>query len=414
MKILFLSDNFWPETNAPATRLIEHARHWVRHGHQVTVITSAPNFPAGKLFAGYENRWHAVENVEGIRVVRVKTFITANEGFVKRTLDYLSFMVSSVAAGLFEERPDLVVATSPQFFTAVGGWFLAAIRRLPFVFELRDLWPATILAVGALKRGLLVRALEGLELFLYRRATAIVAVTESFKRELIHRGIEGSKIYVVRNGVDLSTFAPRPDKDPALLEELGLTGKFVVGYLGTHGLCHGLEKVVDAAALLRGAPNVAFLFAGAGAERETVRRLAEEQGLSNVVMLPSQPKERMPALWSVCDATVIPLRDDPLFATVIPSKLFEAVGMGIPVILSLPEGESSDIVRNSGIGVVVPPENPADLAREIVALRSDPARLAAYRAACSKQAPGFSRELLAEEMLRVFREAVGKTGTASS
>jgi glycosyltransferase involved in cell wall biosynthesis len=413
MRILFLSDNCFPETNAPATRLIEHARTWVRAGHHVTIITSAPNFPAGKLFAGYENRWHSVEDVDGIRIVRVKTYITANEGFVKRTLDYLSFMVSSVVAGWFEERPDFVVATSPQFFTAVGGWFLAATRRLPFVFELRDLWPATILAVGAMKRGVLIRALEGIELFLYRRATAIIAVTETFKRELEHRGIEGSKIYVVRNGVDLSTFAPRRDKDPALLEELGLGGKFVVGYLGTHGLCHGLEKIVEAAALLRDVPDVVFLFAGAGAERETVKRLAEEQGLTGVVILESQPKERMPALWSVCDATVIPLRDHPVFATVIPSKLFEAMGMGIPVILSLPEGESSEIVRQGGIGVVVPPERPADLAREIVALRSDPTRLAAYRAACSQQAQRFSRESLAEDMVRVFRHVVGTTRTVT-
>jgi len=206
---------------------------------------------------------------------------------------------------------------------------------------------------------------------------------------------------------------PRRDKDPALLEELGLRGKFVVGYLGTHGLCHGLETVVEAATLLRDLPDVVFLFAGAGAERETVKRLAAERGLAGIVMLESQPKERMPALWSVCDATVIPLRNDPLFATVIPSKLFEAVGMGIPVILSLPEGESSEIVRQGGVGVVVPPESPADLAREIVALRSDPARLAAYRAACAQQAPGFSRESLAEDMVQVFRNAVRNEGTVS-
>src|SRR2546426_180895 len=147
MRILFLSDNFPPEGNAPATRLYEHAIRWVRGGTEVTVVTCAPNFPEGKLFPGYRNAWRQVETVDGIRVVRVKTYISANEGFLRRTLDYLSFMVAGFVAGLFESRPHVVVATSPQFFSAVAGWALSAVRRLPFIFELRDLWPATIVAV---------------------------------------------------------------------------------------------------------------------------------------------------------------------------------------------------------------------------------------------------------------------------
>ena len=151
MHILFLSDNFPPERNAPASRVYEHACYWVRWGHRVTVITCAPNFPEGKVYAGYRNRWYQVEEVDGIRVVRVKTFIAKNEGVVRRTLDYLSFMVAGFGAGLLQLRPDVVVATSPQFFTSVAGWAVAALRRLPFVFELRDLWPASISAVGALQ-----------------------------------------------------------------------------------------------------------------------------------------------------------------------------------------------------------------------------------------------------------------------
>ena len=202
MRILFLSDNFPPEGNAPATRLYEHAIRWVRSGSEVTVVTCAPNFPEGKLFPGYRNAWRQVETVDGIRVVRVKTYITANEGFLKRTLDYLSFMLMGFAMALFERRPDVVVATSPQFFCAIAGWAVAAARRRPFVFELRDLWPASIVAVGAMRRSVVIRALERIEMFLYRRATAIVAVTESFRRELIARGVDGKKIHVVVNGVD--------------------------------------------------------------------------------------------------------------------------------------------------------------------------------------------------------------------
>ena len=162
MHILFLSDNFRPESNAPAARLYEHAVRWVRAGHDVSVITCAPNFPEGKVYAGYKNRWRDVEWIDGIRVVRVKSFITANEGFLLRTLDYMSFMVSSFIFGLFERRPDVVVATSPQFFCAVGGWTLSVLRRLPFIFELRDLWPASIEAVGAMHSSWVLRALERL------------------------------------------------------------------------------------------------------------------------------------------------------------------------------------------------------------------------------------------------------------
>lgn len=139
MRILFLTDNFPPEGNAPATRTCEHVIRWVTDGHDVTVITGAPNFPEGVVFEGYKNRWYSRESVDGINVVRVKTYITANEGFTKRILDYMSYMVTGCVAGLSHKKPDVIVATSPQFFNAVGGWVLAALRREPYIFELRDI-----------------------------------------------------------------------------------------------------------------------------------------------------------------------------------------------------------------------------------------------------------------------------------
>ena len=228
MRILFLSDNFPPEGNAPATRLWEHAIRWVRDGHQVTVITCAPNFPEGKLFDGYHNRWRYVEIMQGIRVVRVKTYITANEGFTKRTLDYMSFMVMGFIVGLFEKRPDVVVATSPQFFSALGGWALSVAKWRPFVFELRDLWPASIMAVGAMKKSMIIRFLEQIEMFLYHRARRVIAVTESFRQDLVDRGIPAHKIDVIRNGVDLERYQPA-DQDPNLQDEFDLKDKFVIG-----------------------------------------------------------------------------------------------------------------------------------------------------------------------------------------
>ncbi|MFA5913766.1 MAG: glycosyltransferase family 4 protein [Burkholderiales bacterium] len=402
MRILFLSDNFPPEGNAPATRLWEHATRWVKAGHSVTVITCAPNFPEGKLYPGYANRWHQVEAMGGIRVVRVKTYITANEGFVKRTLDYLSFMVSAWVAGLFETRPDVVVATSPQFFCACAGWALAAVRGLPFVFELRDLWPASIVAVGAMKKSLIIRLLERVEMFLYRRATAIVSVTHAFKRELVDRGVDGNKIHVVLNGVDLSQYRPRL-RSPALVADIGLRGKFVVGYIGTHGLAHALDKVLDAAALLQQRGDIAFLFVGGGADRARVETLVAERRLHNVVLLARQPKERMPEIWSLCDLVLVPLRDTPVFRTVIPSKIFECMGMGIPVLMSLPEGEATAIVRETGCGVCVLPENPEAMAAAIEDLSADRQKRDRLAAAASAAAPHYSRDELAAAMLSVLQ-----------
>ena len=398
MRILFLSDNFPPEGNAPATRLHEHAMRWVRDGHAVTVITCAPNFPEGRLFPGYRNRWRQVEIVDGIRVVRVKTYITANEGVFRRTLDYMSFMLAGFLAGLGEDRPDVVVATSPQFFCALGGWALAAVRRLPFVFELRDLWPASIAAVGAMGQGRVLRLLERIELFLYRRAALIIPVTESFKHDLISRGIDADKIQVVINGVDLERYRPMR-RDAEFAEQFDVTGKFVVGYLGTHGMAHALHKVLDAAELLRQREDIVFLFAGGGAQRASLEEQAHARGLRNVRMVARQPKGSMDRLWSLCDVALIPLRDTPVFATVLPSKLFEAMGMGVPVLMALPEGEATAVVRATGCGLCIPPENPFALAQAVSDLADAPARLEELRARSRAAASGYSREKQSRLML---------------
>lgn len=402
MKILFLSDNFPPEGNAPATRLYEHAIRWVRAGHEVTVVTCAPNFPEGKLFSGYKNRWRHVEYLDGIRVVRVKTYIAANEGFLRRTLDYMSFMFMGALMGLFEKRPDIVVATSPQFFCAIGGWVLSVFKWRPYVFELRDLWPASITAVGAMRKGLVIRFFEKVEMFLYRRAAAIISVTESFRRELVDRGVEGGKIHVVLNGVDLSRYEPK-ERDAALARELDLEGKFVAGYIGTHGMAHALPKVIEAAELLKDRQDIVFFFAGAGAERAKVEQLVAEKRLTNVRLIPRQPKERMVALWSLCDVAIVPLRNTRVFTTVIPSKIFEAMGMGVPLLMSVPEGEATSIVRKTGAGVCVQPEDPRALADAVVRLAGDRKELVLLGKQAREAARQYSRDALADDMLRILK-----------
>ena len=407
MRILFLADNFPPERNAQAARVHERACYWVRWGHEVTVITSVPNFPEGKVFPGYKNRWWQVENIDGIRVVRVKTLITSNRGTFPRILDFLSYMVTAFVAGLCEPRPDLIAVSSPQFFAAVGAWALSATRRLPLVLELADLWPESIVAVGAMRKSLALRWLEKLELFLYRRAVRIVTLTVAFKQDLVRRGIPKEKIDVVINGVDLPRYGPRA-RDAALADFWGIAkSDFVVGYIGTHGMAHGLENVISAAAVT-GCCDVRFLFVGAGSERDKLIAEARCMNLRNVVFVPGQPKDLMPAFWSLCDVALIHLKNMPTFEAVIPSKIFEAMGMGLPILVAAPRGEATDIVEREGAGLCVPSNDPSALANAVLLLKHDQ-RLRLRLAAQSRAAAvNHSRERQAIEFLAVLRKVAGE------
>lgn len=401
MRILFLTENFPPETNAAATRVYERACYWVSWGHEVTVITCAPNFPRGKLLAGYENRWHQVEMMSGIRVVRVKTFITKNEGVVLRSLDFLSFYITGTIAALGERRPDVVVATSPQFFAAVAGWTAGALRKIPFVFELGDLWPASIAAVGAIHQNVALRWLERFELFLYRQSACVVALTPSFKKNLVSRGTSGDKVAVVINGVDLFRYSPRP-KDERLLATWNLHGRFVVGYVGTHGMAHGLGNVLSAAERLRDDKSIVFMLTGSGAERTALMVRARQRRLDNVIFVPPQPKEHMPAVWSLCDVALVHLRDSPAFREVIPSKMFEAMGMGLPLLLAAPKGEASRILAEDGAGFWVPAEDPDELAKTIRRMARMNTELREYAKRSIAAAPLHTRERQAKRMIQVL------------
>lgn len=447
LRILFLTDNFPPEVNAPASRTFEHCREWLRAGHQVTVITTAPNFPKGELLAGYRNRLWQWETMDGIRVLRVWTYIAANSGFAKRTLDYLSFMVAGFFAGLFVRRPAVIVGTSPQFFTNCAAWALSVLKRRPFVFELRDLWPESIKTVGAMPDSIWLRAMERLELFLYRRSAAVVAVTQSFRRNLIRRGIDGDKIHVVTNGVDLSRFHPLR-RDPELAAQLGLdpvraSGRreaephdaaaddgtsgslpvkplVVAGYIGTHGMAHALETLLEAARLInerecneadRGEalpaagveqPAIRFILLGDGAQKRALKAQAAAMALDNVLFLDTVPKAEVVRYWSLLDIAIIHLRKADNFTQVIPSKLFECMGMGIPVLHGV-AGESAEIVEREGVGLVFEPENAEALCTGLLRLATDKALYQQLRENCIAAAPRYDRVALARQMLEILQ-----------
>jgi glycosyltransferase involved in cell wall biosynthesis len=373
VRILFLSHYFPPEVNAPAGRTFEHCRAWARAGHDVFVLTNVPNHPAGRVFPGYENRLGQSEQVAGIKVFRQWTLLAANRGVFRRSLSYFFYLLIATIVAPWLPRVDVVVSTSPQFFCGLAGYFVSRLKGVPWVLEIRDLWPESIVAVGAVRRSLSLRWLAALARFAYRRADRIVCVTDAFREAIAGEGIDRDKIAVIKNGVDLDFFAP--DRAAASRPEIpGLPdtrGKFVVSYVGTHGMAHGLDTVLEAAELLRDSPDVVFLLVGDGAERDRLLRKRDMMRLDNVIMLGQQPKALMPALWAVTDVSMVLLRDQPLFRTVIPSKIFESMAMRRPIILGV-RGESEELLGLSGAGVAIAPESALQLAAAVRRLHDDP------------------------------------------
>jgi glycosyltransferase involved in cell wall biosynthesis len=399
VRILALSHYYPPEVNAPASRLSEHARVWREDGHEVTVVTCAPNHPAGQLYPGYRNRLWQEEAIDGIRVIRLWTFLAANEGFLPRIANYLTYL-SSVLFWMWRLPPaDVVMSTSPQFFCGLAGWFLKR-RKRPWVLEIRDLWPESIVTVGAMKRGAVIRAIEKVEAFAYRHADLVVSVTDGFVPHIRARRPR-SPIAVIKNGVDLSRFASDPAAD-AFRAEHGLTGKFVASYVGTHGMAHGLQAVIAAAERLRHRHDIAFLMVGGGAEREAIKALRDAKGLTNIVMLDQLPKAAMPAVWGASDAALILLKRVDTFKSVIPSKMFEAMALGVPMILGV-EGEARALMDDASGGIAITPEDDAELAAAIERLADD--RDLGRRIGASAQAfvrTHFDRETLARAYLAEF------------
>ena len=373
MRILFLSHYFPPEVNAPASRTFEHCRAWAHSGHEVYVATNVPNHPAGKLYPGYRNALAQSETVAGIRVYRLLTFLAANQGVMRRSFGYFFYLAMVVMASPFMPKVDIVVSTSPQFFCGLAGYFVSRIKRVPWVLEIRDLWPDSIVAVGAVRRSRLLRSLVGLTRFAYRKADRVVCVTDSFKEAIIAEGIPAAKIEVIKNGVDLEFFSPKRSVGPEAARIPGLEntqGKFVLSYVGTHGMAHGLDTVLQAAELLRDLPDVLFLLVGDGAERSHLVKQRDIMRLDNVVMLDQQPKTRMPTIWAVTAVSLVVLKDKPLFRTVIPSKIFESMAMQKPIILGV-RGESEALLQESGAGLCVQPESAVQLARAVRRLHAD-------------------------------------------
>ena len=404
MKILFFSHYFPPEGNAPASRTYENCKRWVKAGHSVTVVTCAPNCPSGMVYEGYRNRFRRQrEEIDGIEVVRVWTYIAANKGTVRRIVNYLSYMFSAVWVSLFLPKPDIIISTSPQFFNGWAGVIASRLRRVPFILEIRDIWPESIQAVGALQSGMLVRLLEWLEIRMYAAAKHIVTVGEGYKQRLLEKGVPEGKISIIMNGVDRELFYPR-EPDESLKGKLGLEGKFICSYIGTIGMASALDVVLRAGEILTAKKrnDIFFLMIGDGAVREDLENDVSKLALENVIFTGRQDKGLIPNFLSISDACLVHLKKTDLFATVMPSKIFEIAGMRRPIIMGV-GGFAAQIVEAAKAGIIIEPENEQELVAAVEQLAGDPQLGERYgKAGEAYIVERYDREKLAQEYLEVI------------
>jgi colanic acid biosynthesis glycosyl transferase WcaI len=377
VKILYISQYFPPEMGAPAARASELAAHWAQAGHEVSVLTGFPNHPTGVVPPEWKAQLRKLtyrERINGVNVFRTWLWPLPNRKAHERMRNYASFCVSAALRGMTIPRPDVVIASSPQLLVGLSGWWIAFSRQLPFVFEVRDLWPESLTAVGVgQENSLLHHTLAAVAKFLYEHSHRIVVVTPAFKDHLIQRWrLPAEKIAVVENGVEADLFAPCPPAaNDKLRQDLALQEKFLVCYIGTMGMAHGLETLLDAAAQLQlQNSKTHFLLVGEGAEKERIKSLAKSRGLANVTFLDQQPREKIPAFISASDACLVLLKKTDVFKTVIPTKMLEFMSCARPVILGV-DGQARQIIEDAEAGLIIEPENSGALAAAINQLSAD-------------------------------------------
>jgi colanic acid biosynthesis glycosyl transferase WcaI len=414
VKILYVSQYFPPEMGAPSARAAELSRHWASGGHQVTVLTGFPNHPTGVVPLEYRSKFRRLvmrETVDGVNVVRTWLLPFPNRKAYERMLNYSSFCLSAASTGLITSSPDVVIATSPQLLVGLSGWWLARCKRVPFVFEVRDLWPESLAAVGMGNGdGLLHHSLAKIAGFLYRHSDRIVVVTPAFEEYLVeHWKVPRGKISVVENGVETDLFSPQ-SADPNLRRELRAEGKFVVAYIGTMGMAHGLETLVEAASRLQqSSPGVLFLLVGEGADKQRILSLATSRGLTNLRFVDQQPREKIPGYICASDVCLVLLKKTDLFKTVIPTKMLEFMACARPVILGV-EGQAREIVEKAQAGVCIEPENASDLVAAVTRLAQDAAlREAMGRGGRRHILSRYSRQRTAETYIEVLSALLKRT-----
>ncbi len=412
MNIVILCHYFWPEPCAPAARLKEMAETWCDEGHHVSVVTNFPNHPTGVIPEEYSGKSFMEEELGKIRILRCKTYATPNRGIIKKTFGHLYFAYKAVRqATKLLKGTDIIVFSSPPLFTGIAAWYMSKKLKCEYIIEVRDLWPAIFVELGVLKNRILIKILEIFELFLYKKSTKVIALTNSFAEDIISRNTPREKVDVIPNGVDLKTFCPSDEKPTELIAELGVKDKFVALYLGTHGISQNLFTLIDVADILKkkGHEDIEIMFVGEGADKNKLMKIAAEKNLDNIRFLPAQPKEKVIEFYRMAGVCMVPLKDIPLFTTFIPSKMFEIMGAEKPLIASV-AGEAADILAKSDGGAVIcHPDNSQEIADAIIDLKKHPEKCEEIRKKGRIfAAANYDRKMLAKKYVGIMEKEVAK------
>ncbi len=361
MHVLILTQNYIPE---PDPKMHILAKGLVNRGHKLTVLTSFPNYPQGKIYAGYRQRFFQREEIDGVKIIRLPLYPDRSRSVIKRSLNYLSFPMSATVLGhFFCGEVDVMMVYHPPITLGIPAWVISLLRRIPFVFEIQDMWPETLPATGMVSNPLILKALARLAMFTYTKASAITVISPGFKRNLEDKGVPGEQIHVIYNWAYEEEFSlPKPDTQ--LAEKMGLNGRFNILYAGNMGPAQGLHNVIKAASLLTDIKELQFVLMGSGIERDKLKKMARERKLKNIKFLPRQPMEMMPSVYALVDAVMVHLIDDPLFEITVPGKTQSCLLSGKPVIVSV-NGDAADLVVKAGAGLAVRAMDPVDLAHAV-------------------------------------------------
>ncbi len=404
MRILFLTQYFPPEVGAAQNRIAYLAKHLAAAGHTVMVFTSVPSYPLGEVFPGYLGKWLHEEHWEGVHVVRVRIYVTKSKAFFQRLANYFSFALATILVGISKSgKQDAIIVESPPLFLGLSGLAFKFVKKAKLAFNVSDLWPESAVALGVLRNRLAIRCATYLEELIYKNCDLITGQTRGIVQNIQER-ILHKQVALITNGAEISATPPDKSDLSEWKRKFGWQDAFLVGYTGLHGLVHGLETVVEAAAFLACYPEIRFVFFGDGPDKEKLVAMVHERGLRNLTFYPYHPKEQITQIIACFDVAVIPLRRLELLRGTLPAKMFESMGAGVPVVASL-TGESKGLIEQAGGGICVPPEDSRGVADAILRLFRNP-QLAAEMGARGRQyvLQNFNRKQIADSYDRLLRE----------
>ena len=408
MKILIITINYFPEIGGIARITTELSESLKKRGHEVTVVTAFPHHPYGIVSKEYRGKLLQREEFNGIKLIKTYIYASPQKHFLTRIFNYGSFTVTSVLGGLLSGKHDVVFTMFPPPLLGISAYIVGKVKRVPIVLDVLDIWPDLPVALGEIKNKYLIKFLEAVERFVYKKAERILVISKGFKKDIEKKGIDADKIDVAPNWVDIDFITPGCQKN-SIREKYNLDDKFVVMFAGTIGLAQGLECVIDAAKLLSHQKDILFVFVGEGVMKKKLQQKAEEYALENVMFIPVQPREYIPKFLAAADVCLVILQRNPVLAITIPCKTYEIMAAARPIVANV-EGDLKELVEEADCGIVVEPENPKQIADAIISLYEDEQLRTKFgRNGREYVVQHYTREKIMDKVIELFQEAITKT-----